>query len=76
MAEVLNLLKSTSPPSVKIKQKLDPGIGTVLADPTHIHQIVMNLCTNANQAMQNSGGILDVRLDAVKITQKIKCQAE
>lgn len=70
VAEVLNLLKSTSPPSVKIKQKLDPGIGTVLADPTHIHQIVMNLCTNANQAMLESGGILDVRLEAVKLTQR------
>ncbi|HKK40854.1 MAG TPA: ATP-binding protein [Bacteroidales bacterium] len=70
VAEVLNLLKSTSPPSVKIKQKLDPGIGTVLADPTHIHQIVMNLCTNANQAMLDSGGILDVRLEAVKITTR------
>ncbi len=70
VAEVLNLLKSTSPPSVKIKQKLDPGIGTVLADPTHIHQIVMNLCTNANQAMLESGGILDVRLEAIKLTHR------
>ena len=70
VAEVLNLLKSTSPPSVKITQKLDSGIGTVLADPTHIHQIVMNLCTNAYQAMINSGGVLDVRLDAVKITHR------
>lgn len=68
--EVLNLLKSSFPPGVEIRQQLDAKIGTVLADPTHIHQIVMNLCTNANHAMLKSGGILDVKLDGVKIDQK------
>lgn len=68
--EVLNLLKSSFPPSVEIRQQLDPKIGTVLADPTHIHQIVMNLCTNANHAMMKSGGILEVKLDEIKIDQK------
>jgi signal transduction histidine kinase/ActR/RegA family two-component response regulator len=71
VTEVLNLLKASFPPSVKIKQHLDPRIGTVLADSTHIHQIVMNLCTNANHAMMETGGILDVKLDAVKVDQKI-----
>ncbi len=70
VAEVLNLIKSSSPPSVQIRQQLDSGIGTVLADPTHIHQIVMNLCTNANHAMIKSGGILEVKLDAININQK------
>jgi len=70
IAEALNLLKASLPPSVVIKQYLDPGIGTVLADPTHIHQIVMNLCTNANHAMMKTGGILEVKLDAVRIDQK------
>jgi len=70
VAEVLNLLSSTSPPSVEIRQLLDPGIGTVMADPTHIHQIVMNLCTNANHAMMKTGGVLEVKLDAVSVDQK------
>ncbi|MGD0582177.1 MAG: ATP-binding protein [Bacteroidales bacterium] len=70
IAEALNLLKSSLPPSVKIEQHLDSGIGTVLADPTHIHQIVMNLCTNANYAMMKTGGILEVKLDAVRVDQK------
>jgi CheY-like chemotaxis protein len=56
--------------SVEIKQQLDPKIGTVLADPTQIHQIVMNLCTNANHAMMKTGGILEVKLDAIKVDQK------
>jgi CheY-like chemotaxis protein len=58
------------PNTVQIKQNLDPSIGTVLADSTHIHQIIMNLCTNANHAMVNTGGVLEVKLDAVKIDQK------
>ena len=70
VAEALNLLKASFPPSVKIKQHLDPKIGTVLADPTQIHQIVMNLCTNAHHAMMKTGGILEVKLDAVKVDQK------
>ncbi len=71
VAETLNLLKASSPPSVKIKHHLDPGIGTVLADPTHIHQIVMNLCTNANHSMMKTGGTLEVKLDEKKVDQKI-----
>jgi signal transduction histidine kinase/ActR/RegA family two-component response regulator len=70
VAEVLNLLKSTFPPSVQIKQDLDGRVGTVLADPTHIHQIIMNLCTNANHAMLKTGGVLDIKLDAIKIDNK------
>jgi signal transduction histidine kinase/ActR/RegA family two-component response regulator len=70
IAEVLNLLKASFPSSVEIKQQLDPRIGTVLADSTHIHQIVMNLCTNANHAMMKTGGILEVKLEAVKVDQK------
>jgi signal transduction histidine kinase/ActR/RegA family two-component response regulator len=70
VAEALNLIKASFPPGVEIKQHFDQKIGTVLADPTHIHQIVMNLCTNANHAMMKTGGILEVRLDAVKIDQR------
>jgi signal transduction histidine kinase/ActR/RegA family two-component response regulator len=70
VAEVLNLLKSSFPPTVRIKQDLDLQAGTVLADPTHIHQIVMNLCTNANHAMMQSGGILNLKLDSVTIKKQ------
>lgn len=70
VAEALNLIKASFPPSVEIKQQFDQKIGTVLADPTHIHQIVMNLCTNANHAMMKTGGILEVKLEAVKIDQR------
>ncbi len=70
ITEALNLLKASFPPGVIIKHSLDPMIGTVLADPTHIHQIVMNLCTNASHAMIKTGGVLEVRLDAAMVEQK------
>jgi CheY-like chemotaxis protein/two-component sensor histidine kinase len=70
ISEVLNLIKASFPPDVEIIQNYDQNIGTVLADPIHIHQIVMNLCTNANHAMMKSGGTLDVTLDSVKVDQK------
>ena len=70
VSEVLNLLKASFTSGVVIKQHLDPKVGTVLADPTHIHQIIMNLCTNANHAMVKTGGILEVNLDAVNVDQR------
>src|SRR5664279_2247483 len=70
VVEALNLIKASFPPGVMITQHFDQKIGTVLADPIHIHQIVMNLCTNANHAMMKTGGTLDVRLESVKLDQR------
>jgi signal transduction histidine kinase/ActR/RegA family two-component response regulator len=70
ITEALNLIKASFPPGVVINQHFDQKTGTVLADPTHIHQIVMNLCTNANHAMMKTGGVLDVKLEEVKIEKK------
>jgi len=73
--EVLNLLKASIPEGIEVRQQLDSNIGTVLADATHLHQIIMNLCTNASYAMMNSGGILEVKLDVIiadrKLIQKV-----
>lgn len=63
--EVLNLLKASFPTGIEVKQNLSPDIGTILADATHMHQIIMNLCTNASYAMMNTGGILEVKLDVI-----------
>ncbi len=38
------------------------GLGMVMADPTQIHQVLMNLCTNAADAMREKGGTLDISL--------------
>ncbi|MBU0481617.1 MAG: PAS domain S-box protein [Proteobacteria bacterium] len=60
--EALKLLRATIPTTIEIKPELDGNCGAVLADPTQIHQIIMNLCTNAYHAMRESGGVLAVTL--------------
>jgi PAS domain S-box-containing protein len=60
--EALKLLKSVLPATVEIRQDIDSAVGLIIADPTQIHQIVMNLCTNASQAMETDGGILTIDL--------------
>jgi CheY-like chemotaxis protein len=70
VTEALNLIRASFAPGVEISQQYDQKIGSVLANPTHIHQIMMNLCTNASHAMMKTGGILKVKLDAAKIDQK------
>jgi PAS domain S-box-containing protein len=59
--EVLSLLRSSLPATIEIRQNLQSD-ATILADPTQIHQILMNLCTNAGHAMAEKGGILTVEL--------------
>ena len=62
--EVLKLLRSSLPATIQIQQELpaarQPAI--VLADPTEIHQVLMNLCTNSAHAMRTKGGVLSVKL--------------
>jgi len=65
--EALKLLRASIPSTIDIVQHINPRSGSVLADPTQIHQVVMNLCTNAYQAMQE-GGTMKVSLDAVVLT--------
>jgi len=79
--EVLKLLRATIPTTIQIRQNINPECGAVLADPTQIHQIVMNLCTNAYHAMRETGGVLGLALTPVVlgpddlITTKIDLQS-
>ncbi|HYA15652.1 MAG TPA: PAS domain S-box protein [Syntrophales bacterium] len=66
--EALKLLRSSLPSTIKICQEiaLTPEECIVLADPTQIHQVLMNLCTNAAHAMRDRGGVLTVTLSEVE----------
>ena len=66
--EVLKLLRATLPSTIEIIETLDPGTSQVVADPSQLHQVVMNLCTNAYQAMRDRGGRLEVGLSDVQLT--------
>jgi PAS domain S-box-containing protein len=65
--ESLKFLRASLPSTIEIIQSLDPKLGPVLADPTQMQQVVMNLCTNAAHAMREMGGVLEVRLTEVVI---------
>ncbi len=65
--EALTLLRATIPSTIKIRENIVRDMFTVLADPTQIHQILLNLCTNAAWAMREKGGILGVHLSNVEI---------
>ncbi|MHB8149409.1 MAG: PAS domain S-box protein [Desulfobulbia bacterium] len=65
--ESLKLLKASLPSTIEITQRLEAEGITILADPTQIHQIVMNLCTNAYHAMRDKGGVMEVTLSQVAI---------
>jgi len=60
--ETMKLLRASLPATIEIRQMITSDV-TVMADPTQIHQIIMNLCTNAAHAMEESGGILEVSLE-------------
>jgi len=68
LKEVLKLSRSTLPTTIEIKQKIDKECGMIMADPTQVHQIVMNLITNAFHSMEESNGTLTVDLKEVDFT--------
>jgi CheY-like chemotaxis protein len=60
--EALKLLRASLPTTIDIRQNIETQSGMVLADPTQIHQVLMNLCSNAAYAMREEGGVLEVSL--------------
>jgi PAS domain S-box-containing protein len=60
--EALKLLKASLPSTIEIRPQISAKRSTVLANPTQIHQVLMNLCTNAHHAMRETGGVLTVKL--------------
>jgi PAS domain S-box-containing protein len=67
-AEALRLLRSTLPPMVHIEQRFAPDAPRVLADPTQLHQVVMNLGTNAWHALPDSRGTITVAVEGVIVS--------
>lgn len=63
--ESLKLLRASLPSTVEIRQRIGDVLPPLLADPSQIQQVVINLCTNAAQAMEKSGGSLEVSMEAV-----------
>jgi PAS domain S-box-containing protein len=60
--EVLALIRASLPAAIRIQEEFESAPFLIMGNPTQVHQVVMNLCTNAYQAMKESGGLLKVSL--------------
>ncbi len=68
--EVMKFLRASIPSTIQIDINFSPDLNLIFGDPPQIHQIIMNLCTNASHAMESKGGTLGVHLSNFKIAQK------
>lgn len=73
--ETAKFLGASLPASIRIKQEIHQPEPLVLADPTKVHQVLMNLCTNAAHAMREEGGVLRINLYAVE-GESVRCALE
>jgi PAS domain S-box-containing protein len=69
--EALKFLRASIPKNIEIRSSIDVEPAMVLADPTQIHQVLMNLCSNAAYAMRGKEGILRVSLTRVEIDSEV-----
>jgi PAS domain S-box-containing protein len=65
--EALKLIRATLPSTIKINKNIAENTGRIMGEPAQIHQVLMNLCTNAAHAMQEKGGKLDVTIEETSI---------
>lgn len=66
--EALNLLRSSIPTTIDLHSDIHTRANTIMADPTQIHQVIMNLCANAAHAMRKEGGSLEISLETIQLT--------
>ena len=68
--EAMKLLRATIPKTIEIRLNIDPECGRIWADATQIEQVMMNLCTNAYQALEDTGGLLEVSLTPLEVSSE------
>ena len=68
--EAAKLLRSSIPSTIQLETAIDRQPLFILADPIHLHQVVMNLCTNAFHAMEQTGGTITIALNACELSAR------
>jgi PAS domain S-box-containing protein len=71
--EGLEIIRATLPKSIRIETSLTPNIGLVNADSTQVHQVLINLCSNATDAMSGQDGTLKIELNTIMTDEPIMC---
>ena len=69
LKEAIKFLRSSIPTTIEINQHLTEDSCNIIADPTQMHQVIMNLCTNASHAMKETGGTLKIELANVELAK-------
>ena len=69
LKEAVKFLRASIPTTIEVNQQLTKETCYIMADPTQIHQVIMNLCTNASHAMKQTGGILTIELFNIELTK-------
>ena len=72
--EALKMLRASLPSTISIQQKVEKNTGIIEADPTQIHQVLMNLCTNAAHAIDEKDGVLEISLANVELNQQASAE--
>ncbi len=67
--EALRMVRATLPTTIEIRSTLAMGSAVVFADPTQIHQVIMNLCANAEYSMREHGGLLILTVTSIEATE-------
>jgi|GEM_PF-4069894 len=70
ITESLKLLRSSIPTTIDIQKDIESSCGTIVADPTKIQQILVNLCANSAQAMEGEVGIIRVKLNRTELSKE------
>jgi len=68
IGEAVKMLRPSLPATIEIRLDLAPDTGSVFADPSQLHQAIINLCTNAYHAMEETGGLLGISLKATDLS--------
>jgi PAS domain S-box-containing protein len=70
--EVIQLLRGSIPPLIELHTQIQVERDIVRADPTQMHQVIMNLCTNSLHAMKDKGGVLEVGMRPVSVDSRTR----
>ncbi|OEU66867.1 MAG: hybrid sensor histidine kinase/response regulator [Desulfovibrio sp. S3730MH75] len=70
VSETVDFIKASLPRNIGVFANVSDGVPLIMADPTQIHQIIMNLCTNSFQSLRKSGGEIEVSLQTVEVEEE------
>lgn len=69
--EVVAFLSASCPANLEIRSRIDPETGAVMSSTVQMHQVILNLCTNAQHAMRKIGGVLEIRVKPVVLLERL-----